>query len=184
VTAPRAIGVRLPYADVPARVRGWVDDALRSPVASTEEQVGGMSPGCATRVVAADGTRAFVKAVGTTLNPDSPTLFRREIGHYDFVGASQDPIRNSFPNLNSGNTLHRRIHALEMLNVHRGDHVYFGVEQLQNIFIALAMFAAFDIGVREFIDECDLRLARDNRVDIHLFEDRSFVFELFSRHGL
>src|SRR6185312_7168556 len=46
--------------------------------------------------------------------------FRREIGHYDFVGASQDPIRNSFPNLNSGNTLHRRIHALEMLNVHRG----------------------------------------------------------------
>ena len=86
MTAPRAIGVRLPYADVPARVRGWVDDALGSPVASTEEQVGGMSPGCATRVVAADGTRAFVKAVGTTLNPDSPTLFRREIEVLGLIG--------------------------------------------------------------------------------------------------
>ncbi|MFT4081246.1 MAG: hypothetical protein QM638_01545 [Nocardioides sp.] len=43
-------------------------------------QIGGMSPGCAARVRGADGTRAFVKAVGADLNPDTPTLFRREIG--------------------------------------------------------------------------------------------------------
>jgi aminoglycoside phosphotransferase (APT) family kinase protein len=86
MTAPRAVGVRLPYGDVPRRVREWVDDALGSPVASWEEQVGGMSPGCATRLVTADGTRAFVKAVGTELNPDSPTLFRREIQVLDLIG--------------------------------------------------------------------------------------------------
>ena len=38
-----------------------------------------MSPGCVTRLVCADGTRAFVKAVGAELNPDSPTLYRREV---------------------------------------------------------------------------------------------------------
>jgi aminoglycoside phosphotransferase (APT) family kinase protein len=86
LTAPRAVGVRLPYSEVPARVRHWVDEALGSPVSAWEEQVGGMSPGCATRLVAADGTRAFVKAVGLDLNPDSPTLFRREIQVLGLIG--------------------------------------------------------------------------------------------------
>ncbi len=86
--APRAIGVRAPYAAVPDRVRDWVARELGSPVVSWSDQVGGMSPGCATRVLAADGSRAFVKAVGLELNPDTPTLFRREalvlglLGHH------------------------------------------------------------------------------------------------------
>jgi len=86
MTAPRAVGVRLPFDALPDRVRSWVDMTLGSPVAAWEEQVGGMSPGCATRVVAADGTRAFVKAVGAELNPDSPTLFRREIQMLELLG--------------------------------------------------------------------------------------------------
>ncbi len=44
--------------------------------------------GCATRLGLADGRRLFVKAVGPELNPDTPTLFRREayalglLGHH------------------------------------------------------------------------------------------------------
>ncbi len=86
VTAPRAVGVRLAYDAVPAAVRSWVEEQLGSPVVRTAEQVGGMSPGCATRLVCADGTRAFVKAVGAELNPDTPGLFRREIGVLDHLG--------------------------------------------------------------------------------------------------
>ena len=76
----------MPYAEVPDRVRSWVDDSLGSPVTSWEDQVGGMSPGCASRVVTTDGSRAFVKAVGVELNPDSPTLFRREILMLRLIG--------------------------------------------------------------------------------------------------
>ncbi len=90
MTAPRAVGVRTPYPDIPARVRGWVSHALGSPVESWSEQIGGMSPGCATRVVAANGARAFVKAVGSELNPDSPELFRREIEALGLLGT--DPL--------------------------------------------------------------------------------------------
>jgi hypothetical protein len=86
VTAPRAVGVRLGYDAVPAAVRAWVDGQLGSPVVATAEQVGGMSPGCATRLTCADGTRAFVKAVGAELNPDTPGLFRREIGVLRHLG--------------------------------------------------------------------------------------------------
>jgi hypothetical protein len=87
VTAPRAVGVRLPYDGVPAPVRAWVEDTLGSPVVDMVEQVGGMSPGCATRLTCADGTRAFVKAVGAALNPDTPGLFRREVGVLGHIGA-------------------------------------------------------------------------------------------------
>jgi hypothetical protein len=90
MTAPRAVGVRMPYADVPAHVRRWVDETLGSPVASWSDQVGGMSPGCASRLVAADGTQAFVKAVGSELNADAPTLFRREVEVLGLIG--EDPL--------------------------------------------------------------------------------------------
>jgi hypothetical protein len=86
VTAPRAAGVRLRYDAVPARVRTWVDDTLGSPVVAAAEQVGGMSPGCATRVRCADGSAAFVKAVGADLNPDTPGLFRREAAVLEGLG--------------------------------------------------------------------------------------------------
>ena len=89
VTAPRAVGVRLGYAAVPASVRAWVDEALGSPVVTTVEQAGGMSPGCATRLTCADGTRAFVKAVGAELNPDTPVLFRREVAVLGHLGSHE-----------------------------------------------------------------------------------------------
>ncbi|KAA1426214.1 phosphotransferase [Nocardioides antri] len=87
MTAPRAVGVRASYDAMPGVVRDWVDDALGSPVVEAVDQVGGMSPGCATRLRCADGTRAFVKAVGTDLNPDTPTLFRREITVLSLLGS-------------------------------------------------------------------------------------------------
>ena len=86
MTAPRAVGVRIGYAAVPVAVRTWVDDTLGSPVVATAEQVGGMSPGCATRLTCADGTRAFVKAVGVGLNAESVRLFRREVAVLGHLG--------------------------------------------------------------------------------------------------
>ena len=50
MTAPRAVGVRLPYAAVPAAVRAWVELELGSPVVGTVEHVRGKSPGFATRL--------------------------------------------------------------------------------------------------------------------------------------
>lgn len=86
MTAPRAVGVRTPWAQVPARVRAWAERELGSPVVEAVDQVGGMSPGGATRLRCADGRRAFVKAVGAELNPFTPTLFRREVHTLTLIG--------------------------------------------------------------------------------------------------
>jgi hypothetical protein len=77
--ALRAVGVRIGYRDVPAVVRGWVERELGAGVVEAVTQPGGMSPGCAARLRLADGSRAFVKAVGSDLNPQTPGLFRHEI---------------------------------------------------------------------------------------------------------
>jgi hypothetical protein len=87
--SPHAVGVRAPWAAMPEHIRDWVTDELGSPVAMAADQVGGMSPGCATRLVCEDGTRAFVKAVGTELNPKTPELFRREVTALTLIGSHE-----------------------------------------------------------------------------------------------
>ncbi|MGZ0147350.1 hypothetical protein ACXJJ3_09775 [Kribbella sp. WER1] len=81
-----AAGVRLPYSDLPSRVRAWVERTLGSVVVSASTQQGGFSPGTAARLVTASGRRAFVKAVGTSLNPKTPELFRLEITAMQAIG--------------------------------------------------------------------------------------------------
>src|SRR3954453_12921297 len=89
MTAPRAAGAHATYPSVPGPVRASVDRTLGSPVIAVAEQQGGMSPGCASRVVCADGTRAFVKAVGAELNVGSVVLFRREVEARTLLGAHE-----------------------------------------------------------------------------------------------
>ena len=124
MNAPRAAGVRTPWSAMPAAIHAWAEDLRGSPVTDVREQVGGMSPGCATRLVAANGERLFVKAVGAALNPDTPTLFRREsavltalgddpfwarlIDTYDdgdWVALALDDIEGTLPDLTNDATL-------------------------------------------------------------------------------
>ena len=49
-----------------------------SPVVEPAEQVGGMSPGCATRLRVRRRHAGVRQGGGPELNPDTPTLFRRE----------------------------------------------------------------------------------------------------------
>jgi len=76
----------LPFGELPAAVRAWVERSLGSVVTSAVTQQGGFSPGTAARLVTASGRRAFVKAVGTSLNPKTPSLFRLEITAMQGIG--------------------------------------------------------------------------------------------------
>lgn len=66
----------MPYADLPTRVIRWVEAELGAKVDIVIPRIGGMSPAVAASVGATNGRRAFLKAVGTRLNPDTPTHFR------------------------------------------------------------------------------------------------------------
>lgn len=66
------------YEQLPAPVRAAVEGVIGSPVVQALSQTGGWSPGVAARVVAADGRRAFVKAVDGAVNDVTPGMHRRE----------------------------------------------------------------------------------------------------------
>jgi aminoglycoside phosphotransferase (APT) family kinase protein len=76
--SPPAAGVRLAWADMPAELRRAIEDDLGSHVTEAVTQPGGFSPGVASRLLLADGRRAFVKAVSSEANPDSANLHRAE----------------------------------------------------------------------------------------------------------
>lgn len=69
----------MPFSAAPAEVRRWAELQLGSARVSATDVVGGMSPGPAARLQAVGGTRAFLKACGSALNPDTPGLLRTEI---------------------------------------------------------------------------------------------------------
>jgi hypothetical protein len=71
---------RLPWSEVPAGVRHAIETNLGSAVIEAVNQQGGYSPGLAARAKLADGRRVFIKAIGQERNPDTPDIFRREIG--------------------------------------------------------------------------------------------------------
>jgi aminoglycoside phosphotransferase (APT) family kinase protein len=75
---PPAVGVRLAWPSVPAGLRHAVEQQLGGRVVEAVTQPGGFSPGVAARLKTATGTRAFVKAVGPELNPESPGIHRAE----------------------------------------------------------------------------------------------------------
>jgi hypothetical protein len=87
----RAYGPRLAYDALPERARLWVSEALGGEVVDATTCCGGFSPGVAARVRATNGRRAFVKAVGASLNPDSPTMQRNEIAVLSAL--PRDPVR-------------------------------------------------------------------------------------------
>jgi hypothetical protein len=74
-----ASGVRISWMQIPARVRAAIEAIIGGgAVVTAVSQSGGFSPGTADRVVTADGRRAFVKAVSSTQNEQSPSLHRAE----------------------------------------------------------------------------------------------------------
>ncbi|MDO4898581.1 MAG: phosphotransferase [Rothia sp. (in: high G+C Gram-positive bacteria)] len=69
---------RITWAQLPAEVHTWVNDALGSPVTSAVSQSGGFSLGTADRLATAEGRRAFLKAVSSQTHPGTANLHRQE----------------------------------------------------------------------------------------------------------
>ena len=77
-TPPPAANSRIPWSELPARIRAEVERRLGSPVVTARTQEGGFSPGVAARLDLADGGRAFVKAVFPERNAVTPSVYQRE----------------------------------------------------------------------------------------------------------
>jgi aminoglycoside phosphotransferase (APT) family kinase protein len=78
VSVPKAEGARIAWQNVPPPVRAVIEQVCGSRVVEAKDQPGGFSPGMAARIRCDDGTRWFVKAATSEVNPDTPELHRQE----------------------------------------------------------------------------------------------------------
>ena len=108
----------------------------------------------------------------------------RDVDHLDIVGPLQDRIRHGLPHADAGDLRHHVVQALDMLNVHRGEHVDAGREQFLHIHVAFGMAAALGIGVGQLVDEDERGPAPQDRVEVHLLETVPLVVENPPRHDL
>ncbi len=73
--------------------------------------------------------------------------FRGEVGHDDLVGTLDEPVGHDLADLDSGDALHGGGDAFDVLDVHGGEHVDVGGEDVEHVLVALGVKAAFDVGV-------------------------------------
>jgi aminoglycoside phosphotransferase (APT) family kinase protein len=78
MSAPAAEGNRVEWGSLPRSLTASIEQIIGSQVVKARTQPGGFSPGVASRLHCADGTRWFVKAVSAEANPDTPGIHRRE----------------------------------------------------------------------------------------------------------
>ncbi len=108
----------------------------------------------------------------------------RAVDQLDLVGPAHDVVAQRLTLLHAGDALHDVVHRFEVLDVHRRHHVDPGLEQRLDVLPPLLVARARHVRVRELVDERDLRMPREHRVEIHLLELATPVRELAARDDL
>ena len=106
-------------------------------------------------------------------------LIRRQVDQFNLVRHFQHAIRHGFPHPDAGDARHRFIQRLDMLDVQRGEDVDARRKHLLHILPALFMAAALGIGMGQFVDEREVRLAGKKGIKIHLGQHAPLI-----EHGL
>ena len=107
-------------------------------------------------------------------------LVHGDVDVHHFVGALEKAVGNGFADGRVRGAVDGVVQRFKVLDVDRGHHVDAGVQQLQHIFIALAILAAGHIGVGQLVHDHGLRVARDDRVHVHLFQIHAAIGNLSS----
>ena len=106
------------------------------------------------------------------------------VDQLDLVGRADHRVGHGLPLHHPGDLLDHVGDRLQVLHVDGGDHVDAGVEQLGDVLPALLVPRSRHVGVRELVDQRDLRLAGEHRVDVHLLEERAPVLKALPRDDL
>jgi hypothetical protein len=111
-------------------------------------------------------------------------VVRWQVDQLDLIGELQNVVRQSLADPHAGDALDDVVQALDVLDVERGEDVDPGREQLRHVLMALDVAAALDVGMRELVDDGELRLAPEQRVEVHLGEDAAAIHQAPPRQDL
>ena len=76
------------------------------------------------------------------------------------------------------------VEALDVLDIDGGVDVDAVRQQLLDVEITLGMTAAGDVGVGEFVDQHQRRMARDDGIEVHLLDELPAIVDALARNDL
>ena len=104
-----------------------------------------------------------------------------QVDERDFVGEIEHAIGNRLPHANARDLPDDVVQAFEVLDVDGRVNVDARVQQFVHVLPPLDVPGALYVGVREFVDEDQLRLASKRRVDIELSQLAIAIFDMRRR---
>ena len=109
-------------------------------------------------------------------------IVRGDVDDFDVVGLVENAVGHGLAHPDAGDSCDDIVEALDVLDVQRRVDIDAGGDQFLDIEIALRMTAAGRVGVRQFIDQNELRPTLEDRVEIDLGEAMAVVFDLAPRN--
>ena len=111
-------------------------------------------------------------------------IVRRKVDQLDRVGTIEHGVGQRLPDPHVGDLRHHIVEAFDVLDVDRRVDVDALAQDLFDVEISLRMTAARRVGVRELVDEHDLRPSCDDRVDVHFVERLPAIGDASPRNDL
>ena len=106
------------------------------------------------------------------------------VDQLDLVGAADHGVGHRLLLGDAGDLLDDVVEALQVLDVDRGQHVDAGGEDLVDVLPALLVPRAGRVGVRQLVDDDDLGMPGEHRVDVELGQRHAAVGDLPARQDL
>ena len=138
----------------------------------------------ARREVVADGALGLVRHIDLAVLQPLDQIVRRQVDQFDVVGLVDDRIRHCLAHPDAGDPGDDVVQAFDMLDVERGVDIDAGGDQLLDIHVTLGMPAARSVGVRQLIDQRQLRASCQQGVEVHLLQRASLVLDALAWNHL
>ncbi len=126
-----------------------------------------------------DGALGLLGQVDLALLQSQQEVIGRQVDDDDLVGFVEHAVGHGLPHADPGDARDDVVQALEMLDVHGRPDVDAGVEQLFDILPALGVPGSGDVGVRQFVDQNQLRLPLERPVQVEFPQNAIPVPDLF-----
>ena len=122
----------------------------------------------ARREVVADGTLGLVRHIDLTVLQALDQIIRRQVDQFDVIGFVDDRIGHRLAHPDAGDLGNDVVQAFDVLDIEGSVDVDAASDQLLDIHVTFGMAAARRIGVRQLINQRQLRASCQQGVQIHL----------------
>jgi hypothetical protein len=117
-----------------------------------------------------EGGADLLGGVDPSLGDPLPQRVGRQVDQDDLVGLVQQPVGEGLTDPHAGDLVDLVVEALQVLDVHGGEDVDAGLQQLLDVLPALGVAAARVVGVGQLVHQAELGRALQQPVGVHLGE--------------